>query len=74
MRRSKSVVDLLLFPGRHGDGGSGGGGDKCKNIRQTEVLISLRDAILRVGQYFQAADPSSFAEVKKKFQETVNAM
>ena len=62
MKRSKSVVDLLLFPmkpshGRQDDD------IKSKNIRQTETLIDLRDVILRVANYFQVADPATFAEV-----------
>ena len=54
MKRSKSVVDLLLFPGKSGSGsGCSAMNEKSKNIQQTEVLINLRDAILRVSQYFQ---------------------
>ena len=37
---------------------SGGDGLKAKNIQQTEIMIRLRDAILRVSRYFQAADPT----------------
>eukprot|EP00095_Tigriopus_kingsejongensis_P005364 maker-scaffold34_size539781-snap-gene-3.23 protein:Tk05364 transcript:maker-scaffold34_size539781-snap-gene-3.23-mRNA-1 annotation:"small g protein signaling modulator 3-like protein" len=58
MKRSKSVMDLLLFPKSHEGRVSG----KSKNIQQTEVLIKLREAILRVAQYFQSADPASFGE------------
>lgn len=36
---------------------------KSKNIRQTEILINLRDVILRVANYFQVADPATFSEV-----------
>ena len=32
---------------------------KAKNIKQTENLITLRDAILRVANYFFSADPNS---------------
>ncbi len=32
-------------------------------IFQTEVLIILRDAIVRVAQYFQAADPASYVDI-----------
>ena len=63
MKRSKSVVDLLLFPVKSGRSSSNNDNEKSKNIQQTEVLINLRDAILRVSQYFQAADPSSFSDV-----------
>jgi hypothetical protein len=38
---------------------------RTKNIRQTELIINLRDAILRVAQYFQSTDPTSVtAEVE----------
>ena len=57
MKRSKSVVDLLLFPVKSEDD------MKSKNIRQTEILINLRDVILRVANYFQVADPATFSEV-----------
>ncbi|TRY67052.1 hypothetical protein TCAL_07812 [Tigriopus californicus] len=59
MKRSKSVMDLLLFPKPK----EGQNNSKSKNIMQTEVLINLREAILRLAQYFQAADPASFADV-----------
>ena len=38
---------------------AGDGPDKAKNVKQTEIMIRLRDAILRVSRYFQAADPAS---------------
>ncbi len=67
MKRSKSVVDLLLFGGKDRSGADGdddpGEPAKSKNIRQTEVIVSLRDSIVRVAQYFQAADPAAFPEV-----------
>ena len=62
MKRSKSVVDLLLFPMKSGHGGPDDD-IKSKNIRQTEILINLRDVILRVANYFQVADPATFSEV-----------
>ena len=62
MKRSKSVVDLLLFPVKSGQG-SAEDDMKSKNIRQTEILINLRDVILRVANYFQVADPATFSEV-----------
>ena len=62
MKRSKSVVDLLLFPMKSGHG-STDYDIKSKNIRHTEILINLRDVILRVANYFQVADPATFSEV-----------
>ena len=60
MKRSKSVVDMLLFTSKDADADINA---KSKNIKQTEILIDLRDSILRVANYFQAADPAAFAEV-----------
>lgn len=51
LRRSKSMLQLLLF------------GDeelediKSKNVRQTELLVDLRETILQVARHFQAVDP-----------------
>lgn len=61
VKRSKSVLQLLLQ-------GDGGGGVDCsgssseedarhKNVRQTEILVDLREAILQVARHFQALDP-----------------
>lgn len=33
--------------------------NKAKNIRQTELLVDLRDTILQVARHFQAIDPSN---------------
>jgi len=57
IKRSKSVVDLLLF-GDSNPSSRKVENYRTKNIRQTELIITLRDAILRIAQYFQAADPS----------------
>ena len=62
MKRSKSVMDMLLFTGKHNDADEERN-QKSKNIKQTEVMLQLRDAIIRVAHYFQAADPASFADV-----------
>ena len=61
MKRSKSVMDLLLFTGKNSD--SDELNSKSKNIKQTEVMLKLRDAIIRVAHYFQAADPASFGDI-----------
>lgn len=52
VRKSKSVIQLLLF------------GDevteediKSKNIRQTEILVDLREAILQAARHFLSTDP-----------------
>lgn len=52
VRKSKSVIQLLLF------------GDevteediKSKNIKQTEILVDLREAILQAARHFLCTDP-----------------
>lgn len=34
------------------------GGNKHKNIQQTELLMDLRDAVLQIARHFQTHDPS----------------
>uniref|UniRef100_T1J9C7 RUN and TBC1 domain-containing protein 3 n=1 Tax=Strigamia maritima TaxID=126957 RepID=T1J9C7_STRMM len=52
LKKSKSMLQLFLF------------GDeddlddiKSKNIRQTEILVDMREAILQIARHFQATDP-----------------
>jgi len=54
LRRSKSLVSVLLW----GDGEDDDFG-KAKNIRQTELLVDLREAILQVARHFQSLDPKN---------------
>lgn len=42
VKKSKSVIQLLLFNENTDDD------VKCKNIKQTEILVDLREAILQV--------------------------
>lgn len=42
MKKNKSVIHLLLFNEEAEDD------VKCKNIKQTEILVDLREAILQV--------------------------
>ncbi|RZF38283.1 hypothetical protein LSTR_LSTR009006 [Laodelphax striatellus] len=58
MKKSKSVIQLILF------------GDevteediKSKNIRQTEILVDLREAILQVARHFITTDPKQSKDV-----------
>jgi hypothetical protein len=55
VRRSKSVLQLLLFGGD--EGGSEEERIRNKNIRQTELLVDLREAVLQVARHFTALDP-----------------
>lgn len=32
---------------------------KAKNIRQTEILVDLREAILKIARHFQSLDPKN---------------
>lgn len=39
---------------------------KAKNIRQTELLVDLREAILQVARHFQSLDPKNIKVVSKR--------
>ncbi|KAL4239332.1 Small G protein signaling modulator 3 [Mactra antiquata] len=54
LRRSKSLMSLLLW-GENEEDEFG----KAKNIRQTELLVDLREAILQVARHFQSLDPKN---------------
>ncbi|KAH6943412.1 hypothetical protein HPB50_021344 [Hyalomma asiaticum] len=65
VKRSKSVLQLLL-QGEAGDCTHPSEEDvRHKNVRQTEILVDLREAILQVARHFQALDP--------KLQVTLNS-
>ncbi|KAK4303770.1 hypothetical protein Pmani_024242 [Petrolisthes manimaculis] len=51
--KNKSVLETLLF----GDDRSGDD-LRNKNIRQTELLVDLREAILQVARHFQGVEPN----------------
>jgi hypothetical protein len=55
LRRSKSLVSVMLW----GDSSDEFESDKAKNIRQTEILVDLREAILQVARHFQSIDPKN---------------
>ena len=46
---------------------------KAKNIMQTELMIRLRDAILRVSRYFQVRKYKNF-NIIVSFYDTIHAM
>ncbi|XP_014255014.1 small G protein signaling modulator 3 homolog [Cimex lectularius] len=52
LKKSKSVIQLILF----GDEESGED-VKSKNIRQTEILVDLRESILQVARHFFTMEP-----------------
>lgn len=54
LRRSKSLVSVMLWGGSEEFDS-----DKAKNVRQTEILVDLREAILQVARHFQSIDPKN---------------
>ena len=54
LKRSRSLVSMLLW-GDAEDNETG----KAKNVRQTELLVDLREAILQVARHFQSIDPKN---------------
>lgn len=66
LRRSRSLVSTLLW-GDPEDEDFG----KAKNIRQTELLVDLREAILKISRHFQSLDPKNNKVVSKnKYRKT----
>ncbi|XP_060537274.1 small G protein signaling modulator 3 homolog isoform X2 [Cylas formicarius] len=57
IKKNKSVFQILLF--------SEGTEDeiKSKNIRQTEILVDLREAILQIVRHFVQLDPKLSSEI-----------
>lgn len=53
MKKSKSLLQTLLF----GGGDSTEDDAKAKNVRQTEILVDLREAILKVCRHFVTIEP-----------------
>lgn len=49
----------VLWWGENDDDENG----KAKNIRQTELLVDLREAILQVARHFQSLDPKNIKVV-----------
>ena len=54
LKRSRSLISMLLW----GDMDAEDFG-KAKNIRQTELLVDLRESILQVARHFQSLDPKN---------------
>ena len=54
LRRSRSLVSMLWY-GAGMDDEDG----KAKNIKQTELLVDLREAILQIARHFQSLDPKN---------------
>ncbi|EDW15678.1 small G protein signaling modulator 3 homolog [Drosophila mojavensis] len=52
VRKSKSILEAFLFRGDPESDQL-----KNKNIRQTEILVDLREAILKVGRHFITIEP-----------------
>lgn len=52
VRKSKSILETLLFRGDNSTDEV-----KNKNIRQTEILVDLREAILKVARHFITIEP-----------------
>lgn len=58
VKKSKSVMQYLLF------GGDDDGDSKTKNIKQTEILVDLREAISKVSRHFITIEPKLSAHIK----------
>lgn len=52
VKKSKSMIQLLLFGEESQDMNV-----KSKNIKHTEIMVDLKEAILQVGHHFMSVDP-----------------
>lgn len=59
VKKSKSMFQMLFFGNDSTDDGL-----KNKNIRQTEILVDLREAILKVCRHFLTIEPKLSAHIK----------
>ncbi|KAK9723231.1 Variant SH3 domain [Popillia japonica] len=57
VKKNKSVIQLLLFNETNEDD------IKCKNIKQTEILVDLREAILQIARHFLQVEPKLSSEI-----------
>lgn len=60
VKKSKSMFQLLFFV----NDGKSDDDMKNKNIRQTEILVDLREAILKVCRHFLTIEPKLSAHIK----------
>jgi len=67
LRRSKSLVSVMFW-GVAEEFES----DKAKNVRQTEILVDLREAILQIARHFRAIDPNNGRVVCTSMSSVVN--
>ncbi|XP_037948480.1 small G protein signaling modulator 3 homolog [Teleopsis dalmanni] len=59
VRKSKSILETLLFRNDNDSDEL-----KNKNIRQTEILVDLREAILKVARHFITIEPKLAAHIQ----------
>ncbi|KAL7288961.1 hypothetical protein TKK_0016922 [Trichogramma kaykai] len=52
VKRTKSMLETLLFGDEETEDDL-----KCKNIRQTEILVDLRESVLQIARHFITLDP-----------------
>ncbi|KAF6204444.1 hypothetical protein GE061_002785 [Apolygus lucorum] len=57
VKRSKSMLELILFGDELSEEDL-----KLKNIKQTEILVELRDAIRQVARHFLSTEPNLYNE------------
>ena len=53
LNRSKSIVEILVGAQNDADEADA----RSKNVRRTEMFVYLREAVVRIGSFFQGLDP-----------------
>lgn len=69
MKKSKSMLQTLLF----GNGDDGDDEMRNKNIRQTEILVDLRESILKVCRHFLTIEPKLNAYINQVADYTTDS-
>ena len=68
VKKPKSMIQFLLFGNEDDDGRL-----KNKNIRQTEILVDLREAILKVCRHFITIEPKLSAHIQLVADYSMNS-
>lgn len=64
LKKNKSLIQTLLFGGDNATGSGGMDDMKSKNVKQTEILVDLRESVMKVARHFITIEPKLQAHIK----------
>lgn len=67
VKKTKSMMSMLFGAEEENDE------LKCKNIKQTEIVVDLREAILKVARHFLAIEPKLSGHIKLNADYSMNS-